>query len=173
VFCLGPYIVRSSDNSDAAEGVAFTEHALEFSTPDWKLTVPVYRNTHSNRSSTPCLADLVFHENLQELDLNLWPHQVVSTPNGRFLPLGSYVSALYSRFPSAQPIGELLDDLRNSISIVERNCLRRFNNPEWVSPALKENGFEITDAISHGRQFADFEIPSQLDCRGQSRAFWV
>ena len=164
MFCLGPYIVTSTDNSDLSSELQFTGHALEFATSTWKTTIPIYRKPPSYATSTVDLDGLLFHERFQELDIKLWRHHVVSTPIGQFLPLGSFVGALYSEYPEAASITELVRDLCKILPTAGTPSLRHTQYSGWASTTMSVNGFTITGTSSDGtRLYADFGWLSQQD----------
>jgi hypothetical protein len=95
---------------------------------------------------------LVFHERFQEFDLRLSTGDMVDTPKGTFLPLGSFVCALYSHFPKSRSVFEFLSDIRANLPLRENFSRREFTRPEFVCPALSGAGFEIVSVSSYGRR---------------------
>lgn len=151
MICIGPQIVACRDESDSSAGVAFTGWALEFATSTLHINIPIYRNVHSSNIEQVDLDDLVFHERFQNLDMMIPPHLIAHTAKGRFLPMGSYACALYSQFNQARHITQLLEDIRNVISISRRFCLPDFTRPDLVSWELQKMGFELVSTFSYGR----------------------
>ena len=139
---LGPFFTREHFSQPPIRGVAPLKLVMEWANAETAIRMPLFRRLFRYAPDRIRLESLVFRRRDFPADMECQAYQVVTTPEGKFLPLEALLAKLYTTGEISRPVFSVLNDLASQVPF-EDSLTKPIDAQRLLVPQAENCGFRL------------------------------